>query len=171
MNKKIKVIIIGVIILLLIGVMVFLLSKKENNNDEPNQLYCSVSEKNSENGFELKTEYFVDFDLITNEVTKSKISKTIVSNVEELTNYFKNNTLDNYRSMNERYGGITTETKSDSNNMTVIAYFDFTKVDHEAFLKDYPTLQSYKSIDGKLLLGGLRSLYEAEKASCEMIIK
>ena len=178
MNKKHLGFIAGLIFIVIIVFLIIIIIPKKSddfknktNKKTPNQLHCISNDKSDDQGFKLVTEYFVDYNSKTNEVTKSKISNKIVSDVEELTLYFKNNTLDNYRSMNERYGGITTSSKSDDKSMTVTAVIDYTKIDFETYLKDYPALKAYVNENNKLSYEGLKSLYQAEKANCETTFK
>lgn len=178
MNKKQLFFIAGLIIIIIFATLIFGLAKRKGdsfinkvNKKTPNQLHCVGNEKDDSQGFEIISEYFIDYNPKTNEVIKSTIEKKMISSVEELNVFFKNNTLDNYRSMNELYGGITTSSANNNGSITVTAIIDYNKLNIDFYLKDYPTLKAYVSDENKLLYEGLKSLYQAEKANCEMIFK
>lgn len=125
---------------------------------------CTLSSKDVVNGYELNSTYKIKY---TNDYVNSVETVEVVSSDNsEVLDYFKKNLEDTYKKTNENYGGYDYNVTKDQNKVTANVTIDYSKMNLDQFIKDQPALKSYTK-DGKLLVDGVKSLYEAMGATCK----
>lgn len=125
---------------------------------------CALSKNDVVSEYSLESSYVINYtgDYVDNVETK----ETVSSDSEYVLEYFEQTFNDTYSATSKAYGGYTyTVTKEDKKVISDVK-IDYNEMDIDQFVKDQPTLKDFVE-NGKMLVDGVKSVYEAMGATCE----
>lgn len=127
-------------------------------------LVCTLSSNDVINGYKLDSNYKINYFGKT--VKSVETIETVVSDSSETIDYFETTLNNTYKKMNDSYGGYVYNVTKEDGKVVSNVTIDYSKVNIEQLVDDQPLLKSYVD-DNKLLLEGLKSMYESMGATCE----
>ena len=132
--------------------------------DKQEVVNCSLSSKDVITGYELQTNYKVNYKgkYVLNVVSE----ETVISDSEDVLDYFEEQINASYNALNEAYGGYDFNIIREDDKITSKAILDYSKMNIEQYVIDIPTAKEYTE-DNKMLKEGLVSLYESLGATCD----
>lgn len=133
-------------------------------DEKSGTLVCTLSSNDVINGYKLDSIYKINYFGKT--VKSVETIETVISDSSETIDYFETTLNDTYKKMNDSYGGYVYNVTKEDGKVVSNVTIDYSKVNIEQLVKDQPLLKSYVD-DNKLLLGGLKSMYESMGATCE----
>ena len=155
MKKSLKIFSLVVIVVILCGCGIK--QKKTTVN-------CKLSQKNPNNGYELKATYTI---YATNGVVDTvKTTEEITSNEESILNYFNTNLNSTYENYNNKYGGYKYKVIMENGKVTSTVSIDYSKMDLKKLVKDNMNMKSAINNENKLKLEGIKSIYKSVGAIC-----
>ena len=134
-------------------------------SNEEKVVKCTSSQKDLNNGYELKSEYTI---YAQGDVVKSvKTKEVVTSDQESILSYFQTTLNTTYENFNKEYGGYTYEVVKEENTVTSNVEIDYTKMDLDKFSKDQSSIKSAMNDNNELTLDGMKSMYKSLGATCE----
>lgn len=132
--------------------------------DKKGTINCALSSKDVITGYELQTNYKVNYKgkYVLNVVSE----ETVISDSEDVLDYFEEQINASYNALNEAYGGYDFNIIREDGKITSKAILDYSKMNIEQYVIDIPTAKEYTE-DNKMLKEGLVSLYESLGATCD----
>lgn len=126
---------------------------------------CELTSNDVANGYKLDSVYEIHG---TGKTVDSVITtETVTSEDEDTLNYFKEYLSTTYESYNKSYGGYTNEITIENGKLISKTTIDYSKMDLKKYVDDNSAMKNYVSSDNKLLLDGIKNIYESLGASCE----
>lgn len=151
--KKLTLLIIPILLICLTGC-----------REKTGQMVCTLETKDVVNGYELHSEYKINYK--DNKVESVKTIEIITSESEDILNYFETTLKDTYSKSNKAYSGYTYNINKDDNKVTSEVTIDYNTMNLKQFVNDQPSLKSYVK-DDKLLIDGIKLIYESIGATCK----
>jgi len=125
---------------------------------------CTLTTNDVVNGYKLEAEYNI---YGTGKVIDKVVTtETVISDDEDILDYFEENLDDTYSATNEAYGGYTNEITKEDGKLTSKTTIDYSVMNLDQYVKDNPSMRNYISSDNKLLIEGIVALYEQLGATC-----
>lgn len=126
---------------------------------------CTLNTADVENGYVLDAEYSIYGS--DNEVNKVITLETVTSDNETLLNQIKNNLNNTNSTMNQKYGGYTSEITKDNGKLVSKTTTDYDVINMKKFIKDNTALKGYLNSNNKFTIDGITTLYESMGAICK----
>jgi len=149
-------------IILLVPTLLLLLTGC--GKEESGVINCTSSSRDVVNGYELKTEYKINYT--GDYVNSVNTVETVTSENQEILDYLETYVKTTYDALNEEYGGYTYEVTNENGQVSANVTIDYNQMNLEQFVTDQPTLKPYVE-EGKMLVDGIMVLYESLGATCE----
>ena len=149
---------------LLVFVPIFFLALTGCGKAKTGTIECTLNTKDAINGFELNSTYKINYT--GNYIDSVNSVETISSEKEELLSAFEKQLNTTYETANKVYGGYTFDVTNKNGKVVSKADIDYSKMNLKQFTKDQPTLNQFVK-DDKLLVEGIKSLYESMGATCK----
>lgn len=147
-------------VFLLIPLLVFL----TGCNTKTGSINCTLSARDVVNGYGLESNYKINYT--GKYVDSANTYEVVTSNIDSIIDNFEKTLNASYSAVANAYGGYTYEIIKEEGKIISVVDIDYKKMNLEQYVEDQPTLKSYVK-DGKLLVEGLKSLYESMGATCE----
>ena len=150
--KLIRVFSIFVLLLLVVG------CKKDQ------YMICDISLNNETQNYELTAQYKVYYK--KNYVTKIEKHEIYKSSDKKVVNYFNELNSLQYYDLSDKYKGVIYDIKAIEQGVEINSSINLKKFDIKRYVKDGRIYNKY--VKGKkLLLSGLKKIYEAKGAICK----
>ena len=145
-------------------VPVLLLSLTGCGTTQTGTINCTLSTNDVINGYKLESSYKINYtgDYVDNVETLEEVT----SESEVLLDTFETTLNDTYSATNQAYGGYTYTVTNESGKVTSKVTIDYSEMNIDKYVKDQPVLKSYVE-DGKMLVDGVKAIYESMGATCE----
>lgn len=134
-----------------------------NDNAKTGTITCTLSSNDVVNGYQLQSTYKINY--VGNYVNSVDTEEIVTSDSNDILNYFETTLNDTYKKTNEAYGGYNYNVVKEDGKVTSTVTIDYNNMNLNQFVIDQPTLKSYVD-DGKLLVNGIKSMYETMGAIC-----
>ena len=131
---------------------------------ETGTINCTLSSKDVVNGYELESEYKINYT--GDYVETVDTIETVTSEDQSVLDYFEKTIKDTYDATSKAYGGYTYDVTNENGKVVSNVTIDYNKMNLEQFIADQPTMKSYVEND-KFLVEGIKALYESMGATCE----
>lgn len=149
---------------LVLLIVYMLLTLGNEGQEEVGIIVCTLSTNDVVNGYKLDSEYKINYKGDT--VESVETTEIITSESEYILDYFETTIDDTYRKTHETYGGYTYNVTNENGKVTSKVTIDYNVMNLRQFVEDQPVLKSYIK-DDKLLVEGLKMIYESNGATCE----
>lgn len=149
---------------ILVPVLVLSLTGCGTETAKTGTINCTLSTNDVVNGYSLESSYVINYtgDYVDNVETKEEVT----SESEDILEYFETTLNDTYSATSKAYGGYTYTVTNENGKVISDVTIDYGKMNIDQYVKDQPTLKSYVE-DGKLLVDGIKAIYESMGATCE----
>ena len=135
------------------------------NISNQNITRCTLTQNNEEYEYVLEATYEI---YSTNDVVDKVITKEVMtSDDEDMIEEYGEYVEDLYEEQDDTYGGTTNKVKVNGNTLTSTTTIDYSEMDLDAYIEDYPSLEGYTNSNNQLLKNGLVRLYESYGATCK----
>lgn len=134
-------------------------------NSKERIIKCIGSQKNLQNGYEIKSEYNIYAQ--GNTVNKVKTKEAVTSDQDSILGYFETTLNSTYEKYSKEYDGYKYEIVKDGNTVTSNVEIDYSKMDMKKFVQDNTVAKSYVNDDSKFTVDGLKRMYKSAGATCE----
>lgn len=126
---------------------------------------CSLSKKDTINGYELKSDY--NITAAGNIVKKVETKEVITSDTASVLDYFETTLNTTYEKFNKEYGGYTFTIKKEENTVVSDVSIDYAKMNLEKLSKDDSGMKAAMNGNNELTLDGIKAMYKSLGATCE----
>ena len=127
-------------------------------------LKCTLSSKDTTNGYDLNAEYTIHYKGDYAEYVESV--ETVTSDSQTTLTALESTYNSTYNTMNATYGGYTIDISNENGKLVSNVKIDYSKMDLEKLVQDQPTMKVYVK-DGKMSKDGLEATYKLMGASCK----
>lgn len=129
------------------------------------QRTCKLTTNAVAQGYKLESEYVIygKGDV----VNKVSTIETVISDDEEILDYFEETLRTTYDATSETYGGYTIDITNENGKVVSKVTIDYNKMNLEQYVEDNSVMKDYVNSDNKLMVSGLVNLYESLGATCE----
>lgn len=125
---------------------------------------CTLTQTNSTQGYKLENEYKI---YGTGKVVDKVVTtETVISDDDEILDYFEEYIDSTYETMNDNYGGYEYTIKKNNNKLITETTIDYNKMNVKKYVEDNSVMKNYVNSDNKLLISGVTQIYELMGASC-----
>lgn len=125
---------------------------------------CTLTQTNSTQGYKLENEYKI---YGTGKVVDKVVTtETVISDDDEILDYFEEYIDSTYETMNDNYGGYEYTIKKNNNKLIIETTIDYNKMNVKKYVEDNSVMKNYVNSDNKLLISGVTQIYELMGASC-----
>lgn len=156
MKKGVKFLVVSLLTVLLVGC---------SSKEEKVVKTCTLNSDQSASGYTLNATYKI---YATNDVVTSvETEEIVISDNEQIRDYFESTLNSSYETAEETYGGYTYNIKKEDNKVISNVTIDYTKMDLEKFIDSNTTMKAYVNSDNKITLDGAKKIYEDLGATCE----
>ena len=130
---------------------------------------CTQISDQSASGYTVTTDYEIySKDGIVDNVV---ISEVVNSKDKNILDFFKLQYENQYRNLNDKYGGYKYKVTIKDNKVTSNVTINYKKFNMESFIKDNNAMESYINKDKKLTLEGIKKMYTNIGATCKQAKK
>lgn len=126
---------------------------------------CTLNSDQVANGYTMSSSYKISSS--NDIVTKIKIEQVVKSQSKSILDYQEKSLKDQYKSLNDTYGGYKYSIKKDSDKVTAKVTVDYKKVDLNQYIKDNSEMKEYINDNNMLTLDGAKEIYESVGATCK----
>ena len=128
-------------------------------------LKCEIKNDQSKSGYTINTTYEIySSDSIVNKVVRKDV---VTSKNTTILAYFEKTLKDQYKKINDNYGGNESDVKIDGNKVVATLTSDYNKMDFEKYIKDNTIMKSYVNKNNKLTMNKAKTFYESMGATCK----
>lgn len=126
---------------------------------------CSQISDQSASGYKVSTNY----EIYSKKgiVDKVVISDVVNSKDKNILNFFKIQYENQYRNLNDKYGGYTYKVIIKDNKVISDVTINYKKFNMKSFVKDNNAMESYVNTDKKITLDGIKKMYSNIGATCK----
>lgn len=125
---------------------------------------CTLTQTNSVQGYKMENEYKI---YGTGKVVDKVITtETIISDNDEILDYFEEYVNSTYKTMNDNYGGYEYSIKRDNDKLISKTTIDYNKMNIKKYVEDNSIMKNYANSDNQLLISGITQIYELMGATC-----
>lgn len=125
---------------------------------------CTLAQTNSVQGYKMENEYKI---YGTGKVVDKVITtETIISDNDEILDYFEEYVNSTYKTMNDNYGGYEYSIKRDNDKLISKTTIDYNKMNIKKYVEDNSIMKNYANSDNQLLISGITQIYELMGATC-----
>lgn len=125
---------------------------------------CTLTQTNSVQGYKMENEYKI---YGTGKVVDKVITtETIISDNDEILDYFEEYVNSTYKTMNDNYGGYEYSIKRDNDKLISKTTIDYNKMNVKKYVEDNSIMKNYANSDNQLLISGITQIYELMGATC-----
>ena len=149
--------------LLLIIIIVLIATGCFGNNKYDIDICSQISDQ-SASGYNVSTNYEIYSE--NGIVDKVVISDVVNSKDKNLLNFFKLQYENQYRNLNDKYGGYTYKVKIKNNKVISDVTINYKKFNMKSFVKDNKAMEVYINDDKRITLEGIKKMYSNIGASC-----
>lgn len=126
---------------------------------------CTLTSKDTTNGYELSSTYELTTDGTI--VKNVKSTEIVISDNEKILSAFESTLRNTYDKMNQTYGGYETNISVANGKLVSVTKIDYEKLNLEQLLKDQPSMKSAANSKNQLTLAGIEAIYIKLGATCE----
>lgn len=126
---------------------------------------CSQMSDQSASGYKVSTNYEIYSK--NGIVDKVVISDVVNSKDKNILNFFKIQYENQYRNLNDKYGGYTYKVIIKDNKVISDVTINYKKFNMKSFVKDNNAMESYINTDKKITLDGIKKMYSNIGATCK----
>ena len=126
---------------------------------------CSQISDQSASGYKVSTNYEIYSK--NGIVDKVIISDVVDSKDKNILNFFKLQYENQYRNLNDKYGGYTYKVKIKNNKVISDVTINYKKFNMKSFVKDNKAMEVYINDDKRITLEGIKKMYSNIGASCK----
>lgn len=134
------------------------------SKEKSGTIICNLSTNDVISGYKLQSEYKIHYN--GDYVDSVETTETITSDSEDVLENFETTLTGTYQKMDEAYDGYTYKISNKNGKVTSNVTIDYGIMDVEQLVKDQPSFRSYVK-DNKILVQGLKSIYEGNGAVCK----
>lgn len=146
----------------LLVVLAFALTACGGSSGSESKMVCTLEQ--DAGSYKLKNTYTINYT--GKYVDSVHTVEEVTSDNETILNSVKSQTEELYKETNNKYGGYSYTVKKSGNTVTADTTIDYGKMDLKKYAEDQPELSSYVE-DGKMLVDGMKSIYQMVGAKCE----
>ena len=150
-------------VLLCILLLLFMSGCKKKVSKEELYKVCSTRSNSVESSYRISSKYKIYGK--DNYVTKIKKEEIVISDKEEMLDYFKEYLEVSYSSMNEKYGGYKNTISREDNKIISKTTISFSKFNLKDYVKDNEVMKNYVEKDYKITLESMVLFYEEKLAA------
>ena len=125
---------------------------------------CTNETKQEVSGYNTKSKYTIYYS--GDIASKVEIEEVIESKNKTVLAYFEKSLTEQYKTNNEKYKGYKYEVTNKENKVVSKVTIDYNTMDIKKFVKENPAMESFVSKDNKMLLNGVKAMYESTGAKC-----
>lgn len=139
------------------------------NNKEYKTLNCTLSRKDTDNGYELSSVYKAYYTESGSKkvVTKVETVETVTSDNESLLKQFEDTLNNTYKTLDEAYGGYDFKVTNQDGKVESKTTINYVDMDLKKLVKENSEMKAYMDSDDNLTYEGVKSMYEAQGATCK----
>ena len=100
-------------------------------------------------------------------VSKIELNEAIESKNTTVLAYHEKQLKELYKSNNNSYGGYDYKITNKDGKVTAVVTIDYSKMNFKKFVADNPAMKDFINKDNKLLLEGVKAMYESSGATCD----
>ena len=126
---------------------------------------CTQISDQSASGYKVSTNYEIYSK--NGIVDKVIISDVVNSKDKNILNFFKIQYENQYRNLNDKYGGYTYKVIIKDNKVISDVTINYKKFNMKSFVKDNNAMESYINTDKKITLDGIKKMYSNIGATCK----
>lgn len=134
-----------------------------SDNSKSGVITCTLSSNNVVNGYQLQSTYKINYT--GKHIESVDTEEIIITDSDDILNYFETTLNDTYKKTNDAYGGYTYTVTKEAGRVTSKVTIDYNEMNLNQFVNDQPTLKTYVE-DGKMLVDGIKNLYTSMGATC-----
>ncbi|MBR6690369.1 MAG: DUF1307 domain-containing protein [Bacilli bacterium] len=148
-----------------LGILVIALILLTGCGEKETIKICKSTNEDTINGYRLDAEYkiYSKGDI----VEKVEIKEVVISESQELLDYFEAYLQNTYSSINEAFGGYENKVTKENLKVTSNTTINYNEMDIAKFVKENKESKNFINNDNKVLLESLINSYEKLGAICK----